>query len=166
MKLYIKQKVFSWRDKFNIFDENQNTVYYAESEFLTFGKKFHLYNSVGSEVAFISQKLLTFLPRFFVYRNGIEAAEVVKDFTLFRQKYTVNGPGWDIDGDFWAHEYIISDGRRTVASINKRWLTWGDTYEIDIADAADTVLVLSVVLVIDAIMSDSNDTNTSINVNI
>ena len=36
MKLYIKQKVFSWGDKFRIYDENDK--YYVESEVFTFGK--------------------------------------------------------------------------------------------------------------------------------
>ena len=51
MKLYIKQKVFSWGDKFRIYDENDK--YYVESEVFTFGKKLHLYSQSGSELAFI-----------------------------------------------------------------------------------------------------------------
>ena len=41
MKLYMKQKVFSWTDKFNIVDEQGNERYYVEGELFSWGKKLH-----------------------------------------------------------------------------------------------------------------------------
>lgn len=155
MNLYIKQKVFSWKDRFSIFDENQNIVYTAESEFLSLGKKLHVYDSMNRETAFIRQKLLSFLPKYYVCRNDVDIAEVVKRFT-FKPAFDVNGLGWNVSGDFWAHEYSITSGSRLVAAVSKRWLTWGDTYEISIVDPADAVNVLCVVLIIDAIKADSD----------
>ena len=64
MNLYIKQKVFSWKDRFSVFDENQNICFTAESEFFSLGKKLHLYDSMHREAAFIRQKLLSFLPKY------------------------------------------------------------------------------------------------------
>ena len=59
MKLYIKQKVFSWGAKFNITDENGEERYRVEGEVFTLGKKLHVYDMSGEEVAFIQQKLLS-----------------------------------------------------------------------------------------------------------
>lgn len=39
MNLYIQQKIFTWGDKFSIYDANGNEEYYVEGEILTFGKK-------------------------------------------------------------------------------------------------------------------------------
>ena len=61
MKLYMKQKVFSWADKFYIRDESGQYRYYIEGEIFTFGKKLHLYDQNGMERAFIWQKILSFL---------------------------------------------------------------------------------------------------------
>jgi len=166
MKLFIKQKVFSWGDKFHVYDENQNDLLYVEGEVFTFGKKLHVYDAGGNELAFVHQKVWSFLPRYFISRNGVDIAEVVKQFTFFRQEYSVNGPGWTVDGDFWAHEYEITSDGRSVASISKRWFTWGDTYEIDIADGADVVLALCVVLIIDAVLQQqSNNSATTMHNN-
>ncbi len=156
MKLYMKQKVFSWADKFSIYDEYENEAYWVEGEIFSIGKKLDLFDSNNQHKAHIHQKVLSFLPRYFIEINGEDVAEVVKNFTLFSQKYTVTGFDWQIDGDFLAHEYEIYHGNFLVASISKEWLTWGDTYSIDIADCVDPVAVLSVVLIIDAIMSQSN----------
>ena len=61
MKLYIKQHIFTWGDRFSIFDENGNERYYVEGEIFTWGKKLHLYDHQGREQAFIQQEVLTFL---------------------------------------------------------------------------------------------------------
>ena len=49
MKLYIKQKVFSFRDKFHIFDENGEVKYTATGEILTLGKKLHVTDAYDRE---------------------------------------------------------------------------------------------------------------------
>lgn len=158
MKLYIKQKVFSWGDKFRIYDENENDKYYVEGEVFTFGKKLHLYNLSGNELAFIHQKVWSFLPKYFISRNGVDAAQVIKKFTFLRQEYTVEGLGWTVNGNFWAHEYEITAAERKIATVSKHWFTWGDTYEIDITDGADEIMALCVVLIIDAVIAQSNNT--------
>ena len=163
MKLYIKQKVFSWGDKFRIYDEYENDLYYVEGEVFTFGKKLHLYERSGTELAFIHQKVWSFLPRYFVSQNGVDVAQVVKEFTFLRPEYTVEGPGWTVKGDFLAYEYEISAAGRMVAAVSKHWFTWGDTYEIDIVNDADAVMALCVVLIIDAVIAQSNNSSASSN---
>ena len=40
--------------------------------------------------------------------------------------------------------------------IKQKVFSWGDTYEIDIADGIDEVMALCVVLIIDAVIQQSN----------
>lgn len=152
MKLYIKQKVFSWKDKFYVKDENGNDRYYIEGELFSLGKKLHIYDMNSNELAFIHQKVLSFLPRFYVYIGGIQVAEIVKEFTFFRNKYRIEGLGWDVDGDFMDHDYEITHMGRPIVSISKEWFTWGDSYMLDIADNVDPINALSVVLAIDCVI--------------
>ncbi|MBR6709684.1 MAG: LURP-one-related family protein [Clostridia bacterium] len=150
MKFYIQQHIFTWGDKFSIYDINGNECYFVEGEVFTFGKKLHLCNLQGGELAYIEQQLLTFLPRYLVYRGDMEIAEVVKEFTFFHPEYTVNGLGWQVRGDFWNHDYDVLAGDEVIASVQKEWFTLGDAYEISIADGVDPVTALAIVLVIDA----------------
>ncbi len=153
MKLYIKQKVFSWKDKFKVFDDQGREKYYIEGEFLSLGKKLHVYDLYEREVAFIAQKVFSFLPRYFVYINGTEVAEIVKQFSFFRPKYSIEGLGWEINGDFFAHDYEITKNGRKIVTINKQWMTWGDCYELDIENESDETIALAVVLAIDCVMA-------------
>ena len=51
MKLYIKQKVFTIKDKFTVKDEAGNDKYFVEGKLLSLGKKFYIHNMEKEEVA-------------------------------------------------------------------------------------------------------------------
>ena len=157
MKLYIKEKVFSWNERFSVKDENGWDKYFVEGEFLSLGKKLHLLNIHGEEVAFIQQKLLTLLPRFTVSVAGRQIAEIRKEFTLFFQRYVIDGLGWEVEGSIWEHVYEIRRNGRPIVYISKEWFTWGDSYVLDILDPADELLALAVVLTIDCVAEAGNN---------
>jgi len=157
MKFYIKQRIFSWNDRFSIYNEAGEEIYFVEGEIFTLGKKLHLSDTSGRELALVHQKVFSFMPRFYIDRGGRTVAEVVKNFTFFHQEYIVQPQGWCVTGDFFAHEYSITDGEHEIARISKDWFTWGDAYAIDVGSGEDLVTVLSVVLVIDAVLDMSDD---------
>lgn len=158
MRFYIKQHVFTWGDKFSIYGEDNTEKYYVEGEVFTFGKKLHVYDAATArEVAYIEQKIFSFLPKYYIYKNGDEVAEVVKEFTFFRHEYSVNGPNWMVQGDFFDHEYEFFDGEGVVTRVSKQWFTWGDAYEIDISSTVDEVTALAAALVIDACIDAERD---------
>ena len=154
MKLYIKQKVFSWRDKFAVFDETEQSRWFAQGEIFTFGRKLHVYDASGTEVAFIRQKIFSFLPRYFIETGG-GVFEFVKELTLLRPRYTIRNLDWVADGNFWQHDYMVSDSYGEVMRISKAWLTWGDFYELNICDPKNELLCLCVALAIDCISADA-----------
>ena len=161
MKLYIKQKVFSWGDKFTVKDESGRDRYYVEGEVFTFGKKLHVYDISGCEVAFIKQELWSWLPRFYVFCGERQVAEIKKEFTFLLPKYSIDGLGWEIDGSFLAHDYVITRNGCPIVSISKEWMTWGDSYELNIANPQDEIVALAVVLTIDCVMEASSSSSSS-----
>ena len=157
MKLYIKEKIFTWGDKFTVKDENGNDKYIVEGEVFTWGKKLHVYNMAGLEVAFIKQELLCFLPTYNVFCGGRQVATIKKEFSFLFPRYSIEGLGWEIEGRFMAHEYEITKAGRPIVSIGKEWMTWGDSYELNIADPADELIALAVVLTIDCVVEAQNN---------
>ncbi len=151
MKLYIKEKVFSWTDRFTVWDQWGNDKYYVEGEFFSWGKKLHVYDLQGREVAFIRQEVWSFLPRFYVYIGQRQVAEIKKAFTFFYPRYSIAGLGWEIQGSFWEHDYEITKAGRPIVTISKEWMTWGDSYELDIMDPEDEIVALAVVLTVDCV---------------
>lgn len=157
MKLYFKQKVFTLRQRSNIFDRYGNVLFTAKAEIISLGRKMHIYDDMNNEVAFVQQRLLRLLPRFSVYTDGQHIADIVREFTLLKPRYHIEGLDWQINGDFFAHDYSISGAGRHIASIHKRWMSWGDSYEIDIADGQDIIMVLAVIIAIDCVIDQSQN---------
>ena len=151
MKLYMKQKVFSWNTHFSVKDEHEDDRFTVDGEFFTLGKKLHVCDPFGREVALVQQKVFSFLPRFFVYVEGALICEIVKEFTVLRPKYRIEGLDWEMNGDFWAHEYTVTKNGEPIVSVSKAWLSWGDSYALDITHSEDTIPALAVVLAIDCV---------------
>ena len=156
-RYYIRQKVFSWRDKFSVKDENGEDVFHVEGEIISLGKKLHMYDPQGREVFYIAQKIMSFRPSYEIWSGNNLIAKVTKRITLFTPEYYVEGPGWSVEGSLGAHNYRINGNNGTVAVVRKAWFSWGDSYEISVGKEVNAKLALAVVIVIDAVLASEND---------
>ena len=154
MKLMIKQKVFSWGDKFTVYDEAGAAKYIVEGEVFSLGKKLHVYDLNRTEVIYVQQKLMSLLPRFFVTIEGKEVAEIKAKFSFLKPKYQIEGLDWQVEGDFTRHNYAVYAQNGPVVEIRKEWMTWGDTYVLNIADPQHELAALAIVLAIDAVQAE------------
>lgn len=161
VRYYIKQKVFSWRDRFTVKDEQERDCYYVEGELLTLGKKLRIFTMDNQEAVYIEQKLWRFLPEYNLYIGNKQLATIKKEFHLFRNNYNIYGPDWQIEGNFLAHDYVIRERGEVIADINRKWLSWGDTYEINILDETQEDILLGAVIVIDCVISAQRASNSS-----
>ena len=157
MKLLIQQRVFSWKDRFTVRDESGNDRYYVEGELFSWGKKLHVYDTRDCEVVYIEQEVLRFRPRYKVFVQGELIGEVVKEFSFLYPHYTVEGAGWRVEGDFFAHEYTVSRNNRPVVHIHKEWFTWGDCYALNVLNPQDELQALALVLAIDCAVDQQSD---------
>lgn len=159
MKLMIKQRVFSWGEKFDIYDEQGNVKYFVKGEIFSFGHKLHIFDNFDREIGGVYEKFLSFPKQFEIVLNGFVQGTITKQFTLFCQKYDIDFNGWHVDGDFLHWEYDVYSGSRPIIHIHKEWLAWGDTYIIDIENPEDEIMGLMLVLAIDAANCDHNNNN-------
>lgn len=150
MRLLIKQRVFSWSDTYDVYDETGYKKYFVKAEFLSLGHRLHVYDYMQNEVGLIKERLLTLLPIFDIEVNGIMEGSIAKKFSLFHPQYEVDFNGWRAEGDFLGWEYDVYSGCSSVIHITKEWFHWGDTYVIDIMDPADELMGLLLVIAIDA----------------
>lgn len=150
MRLLFKQRMFSWFDSYDIYDEAGNTVYTVEGK-LSWGHKLHILDSRGVHIGTVNQVILTFLPKFEIYINDSYVGDISKELTFFRNSYNINCNGWNVKGDMFEWDYTINNmlGQR-VAVISKQLFNFTDTYTIDIVNENDSLLALMVVLAIDA----------------
>lgn len=158
MKLLIRQRVFSWTDTYDIYDEWENPCFFVESEFFTLGHQIHV-NDVGTgqEVGSVHQKLFALTPQFELVIGGMDMGYIRKEFTLFRPRYHLSMNGWQVQGDVFGWEYdVVDQGGHCIMHITKELFHWGDTYVLDIPEARNGVLCLLIAIAIDAANCDND----------
>lgn len=159
MRLYMKQKVWSFTDKFIIKDQEERDRWFVQGEIFSMGKRLHILDANGVECALLRQKIWSFMPRFFIEIGGMEVGQVVRDFTFFKPHYHVEGMPWELEGDFFAHDYRLLENGRLIMQMSKQWFTWGDSYQLDIEDGVDELSCLCVALAVDCAMESNNHSN-------
>lgn len=157
MKLLFKQRLFSWLDSYDIYDETGNVVYTVKGQ-LSWGHKLHIYDAQGLHIGTIKEEVLTFLPKFAMYVGDQYIGQIKKEFTFFKPSFILDYKDWKITGDFWNWDYEIVDRNSVViGTISKEIFRVTDTYVLDIVDSNNALYVLMIVLAIDAQKCSSNN---------
>lgn len=158
MRYIIKQKIFSFGDKFNINDEEGVPRYQVEGKFFSIGKKLNIYDMEGNHLVYIEQEIFRLLPEYFLYENDEVVAKVKKEFTFLKPKINIESVYGDftIDGSVFAYNFTVSKDGEEVARVSKEFLTLSDTYGVEIFGDNDDFL-LALVIVIDQIFHDNRN---------
>ena len=150
MKMYFKQRMFSWFDSYDIFDEAGNTIYTVEGK-ISWGHRLHVLNQYGEHIGTVKQKVFSFMPTFEIYENEQYLGSIHKEFSFIIHEYNVDFKGWNVHGDMFEWDYEIYDENNEVtAIISKELFNWTDTYTIEVKKAEDALYALMLVLAIDA----------------
>ncbi len=157
MKYMMRQKLWSLGDSFTIKDEREADAFRVEGKVFSWGDKLRFYDAEGREVAFVKQKLLSLKPRYEIYRDGEKFAEVTKDFTLLKDRFTLDVPGpndYTVRGNLFDHEYTFERSGEEVARVSKTLFAFSDVYGVDINEGEDDVAILATCVVVDLVSHD------------
>lgn len=150
MKLLFKQKMFSWFDSYDIYDENGNKYFTVKGK-PSIGHKLLIYNKNDEHIATLKEHFITFLPKFDMYVGNDLVGSIRRELKFLRPSYKIDYNGWRVDGNFFEFNYEIKDDYgNTVAIISKQLMNFTDTYVIDIYYEKDALYALMAVLAIDA----------------
>lgn len=157
MKLLIKQRIFSWSDSYDVYDEYGSVKYFVKAKVFAFGHQLHVYDSQGNEVGAVHEQLFSMLPKFEIETGGRMRGRILKCFSLFRPRYDVEFNGWSVEGDFMGWDYDVCENGRSILHISKELLHWGDTYVLDFERPEDELMGLLLVIAIDAANCSENN---------
>ena len=150
MKLYIKQRVFTYKDKFDIRNAFNQVEYKAIGKIIALSKRFNIEDSNGKKVAVIKKRIFSIFPQYKIKIVDGENYHLKRKLTFFKQKYKITPLDWELKGDFFDHNYDVVHKHNKIMSIRKKWFKWGDTYELDIPNDSNALLCLCIAVAIDA----------------
>lgn len=150
MKLIFKERIFSWFDSYDIYDEHKKPVYKVKGQ-LSWGHKLVVFDKDGKKVGKVEQKIITLLPKYEVFVGGKSLGYIHKELSLVNPHYYIDFEGWHAKGNFVKWNYKITDGKKNViARIDKKLIRLKDTYVIEVEKEKDALTALMFVLAIDA----------------
>ena len=157
MKLLFKQRLFSWLDSYDIYNEYGETAFTVEGK-LAWGHKLEVLDPSGRHLGTVKEEVLTFLPRFALYLGEEYIGQIKKELTFFKPRFTLDCRDWQVSGDWLEWDHQVTDGQgHTVMTASKELFHWTDTYVMDIERDEDALLCLMIVLAIDAAKCSGGD---------
>lgn len=150
MKLIFKQRMFSWFDSYDIYNDAGDTVYTVKGQ-LSWGHCLKIYDAAGNYVGMVKERVFTFLPKFEIYLGNEYFGCISKEFSFLRPKFNIDFKGWHVEGDWFEWDYsIVNSMGACVATVSKELFNWTDTYTINVDNPADALAALMLVVAIDA----------------
>lgn len=152
MKLYIKQKLFSFKDKYQIFDADDNVLFDIDNKLINYGTNYLHINDKNQVEQFLIKRKYTFMiAKYEIYYSNNLFATVSQEIAYFTRKVSIesNYGDFEIQGDLIGREYKITKSRQYFGSIHKKWNPWGDGFELDIPDDGKPGIFCALVIAID-----------------
>ena len=86
--------------------------------------------------------------------EGREVLTIKKDFTFFKASYSIDAAGIEVQGNWWDMNFEVYKDGQVIGSVHKKWLSWGDSYEIQVIDEEYEKIIIAIVLAIDCVKAD------------
>lgn len=162
MRVNIKQKVFSFGDKFSVNAEDGTPIIYVEGQVFTIGNKLHVLDTQGAELFYIEQKLFKLLPEYRIFSKGEEVAFLKKEFSILKPKLNITSAYGDftIDGNILGYNFSIYKNGNVVATVSKKFVAFSDSYTLDMFDEEENIpFLITLTIVLDQILHDGDNRN-------
>jgi uncharacterized protein YxjI len=150
----MRQKLIAFGDDYYIENEGGQRVFKVDGKVLRVRDTLKFKDMQGNVLCQIQERMLRIKDVMAIEDGrGNRVAEVKKALiTPLRDRWTVkirDGADLDVQGNILDHEYEITEGRRKVAQVSKKWFRVRDTYGVEVAPDQEDVLILAVTVALD-----------------
>ena len=130
--------------------EGNTLKYTAKKKIIAAGADFDVFDANGNQVALIDQKVLNMVKTYDISINGQPCGTVKKKFPAITKDMNYDARGWELDGDALGMNFKFTDAQKNVyATVKKKLVALGDTYEINVTNPQDELLVVILTIILD-----------------
>ncbi len=156
-KYTIREKLVSWGNVYEIFDEKNKKLGSINVKHLTIGTRYTIKSKDEGDIGKIEKKIISLTPTYTIKDEKGKKVGVISKKLIkfgFGEEYVIrdkkNKKIAECDGNFLNRTYDIKAKRKKVAKIHKKYVSVADSYNVDIIDdSAPTYLIVPAVVVID-----------------
>lgn len=154
MQYLVKQRIFTFfKNKFDIYNENNEVEFHVESNFFIPYKLF-FYDKDKKLIMVIKKRYFRVMPRYDIVIDKKFVAFIKKRVTLITKKFMVKSKkeafnDIKIQGDILGFNFNFTKFGNLLASVDKKFLTFGDKYRVNITDEENKEFYLASAIIID-----------------
>lgn len=159
---YLKQKVFSFKDRYKVYDENEQVVFHCEGKMFSFKQPIKIIDSTTNEHLFtLSKKVFSFLPTYYLMNpNGNIIGTLKKEMKFLKHSVAIDIEGVgliNIEGNLFAHAFSAKLNDQIIMTVQKKIFSVGDSYEITVDETlVDVPLMIAVAIMIDHMLHNES----------
>ena len=147
--LVMHQKVKAGLEEYEILD-GKMVKYRAKKKLLAAGADFDIFDAAGNNIGLVDQKVMNMVKTFDISFMGQRFGTVKKKFPALTKDMEYDFKGWKLDGDALGMNFKFIDKAKNVyATVKKKMIAFGDTYEITFMDPNDELIVVALTIVLD-----------------
>ena len=160
-RLYLKQKIIKMTDHFLIYDEYEKPIYKVDQDLKLIGHSVNVLNLENENTFKIERQLLKIMPRYTVTFSDGREFIIKQNFKLFKINVSLISSDFDLEikGDFMSLNFNINSGRNLVGVITKKFLSFGDSFSVEVLDSKYQDALVAISIVLDRIIDDMQKNN-------
>lgn len=152
MKIIVKNKFASIGGSSKVTDENGNDIFKVKGKFFSFTRKKKIYDMQGNLLYVVRNKFFKWWTKSaFIINSNKQKVARVKNRGI-KVGFDVVGYGDEIAVNGWLMTgcKIIKNGKE-IGSINTKFMSLMDTFEVDVLDGEDASFIVAMVIALDNI---------------
>jgi uncharacterized protein YxjI len=154
MRYQVREKLFRLGEDNDILNDAGQPVLKVDGKVLSIHGLMLVNDLTGAEVARVSRKLVSLRPTYEITLASGVTAELHQRFTgPFHPKWNFSvsgGQEMEMGGNFSGHDFTLTANGQPVATVSKAWISFADSYGVDVAEGQNDLLILCGVLALEA----------------
>jgi uncharacterized protein YxjI len=154
MRYQVREKLFRLGEDNDILNDAGQPVLKVDGKVLSIHGLMLVNDLTGAEVARVSRKLVSLRPTYEITLASGVTAELHQRFTgpcHPKWNFSVSGgQGMEMGGNFSGHDFTLTANGQPVATVSKAWISFADSYGVDVAEGQNDLLILCGVLALEA----------------
>ncbi len=147
--LVMTQKALKLLEEYEV-KENGMMKYRIKKKALSAGADFDVFDAYGNQIGLIDQKVMNFVKTYDISINGQPCGTIKKKFPALTKDMNYDARGWKLDGDALGMNFKFIDRAKNVyAMVKKKLVAATDTYEIQVMNDDDELLVVMLTAILD-----------------
>ncbi len=147
MHFTVKEKFISWSRKFYVNDKDRASAFSGKGDLLSLDNRFLIKDFTHQDVVLVKRK---FIWRFWktdyeIYRRG-KLYATIKHAGYLKRRLIIHVHGsynLDVKSDLFGHSYRFLKDGTVLATATAKWFTIAKTYEVDIKEGSDYMLIIA-----------------------